>query len=183
MKILRHLFLLIAMATVGASVTYAYFSSKASVNGVSFSTGTAVLKVAKTNDVNTNWNFETLTGDIFSGIIPGWTRDYRVFVKNTGSTVLKLTLSGNMTDGTDTCGLSNDIKLVLGSFNNSLTNLSGLSGGVDLGTINPNEVKEVTFGFSMPESTLTGETPCTITSYNFVFDGAAEPTIQPTPTP
>ena len=182
MKILRQVFLLVIMTAIGAGAAYAYFSAQAKVQGASFSTGTAVLKIANTGTPAT-WDNDTLTGNIFTGIIPGWTNNYHVFVKNTGSTALELIMSGNMTDGTDACGLSNDIKLALGVFNDSLTNLNTLVGGIDLGIINPNEVKDVTLAFSMPSTTLTGGTTCTLTSYNFIFDGTALPTIQPTPTP
>ena len=169
------------MMGIGAGVTYAVFTAQAKIKGASFSTGTAALKIAKTNTVDTDWNFATLNGDIFNEIIPGWTRNYHVFVKNIGSTVLQLKLSGNM-DGEDTCNLSAEILLNFGTFSGTLANLSTLTGGVDLGTINPSGVKEIVFDFSMPSTVLTGETTCMITSYNFVFDGVAEPTIQPTPT-
>lgn len=180
MKILRHIFLLLIMTSIGAGVTYAVFSSQAKVKGAMFSTGKAELQLGKSS---TGPWLPELTDLNFSNIIPGWSNDYHLFVKNTGSTTLKLKLSGGLTSGSDTCSLANEIKLRLNPwFDNSLTNLSGLGiTGIALDQIAKDEVKELVLHFSMESTRTESTTTCTLTGYDFVFDGAAEPTIQPTP--
>jgi predicted ribosomally synthesized peptide with SipW-like signal peptide len=122
MRILKHLIIIVLVAALSAGAVYAYFSSTARVKGATFSTGTANLLLAPVPEGD-HWT-SSMTGMNFSGIYPGWTDKYWVFVKNHGSTVLQLNLTAGLdlsptppaTAGSDPCHLADQIQLGMESW-------------------------------------------------------------------
>lgn len=95
-KILSGMLGLVMVASVVGGVAYAAFSSTASVEGISFSSGDADLRVWDGDSYEptftSNWTF--------SGLLPGSTGTPQSFwLKNTSSTALTFNLTAKLRDG------------------------------------------------------------------------------------
>lgn len=80
-KILKNLGIIFAVAAIASGITYAYFANPAKVQGNSFTTGNADLKIKMPNDGCPDWS-DNCAGKTWSALYPGWHDSYEVFLKN-----------------------------------------------------------------------------------------------------
>lgn len=208
MKILRHIFLLLIMAGVGAGITYAAFSSQAKIKGASFSTGKAEILLSRDNAI---WSSTISDAFIFQNIVPNWQEKYSLLVKNNGTTPLNLFFYGHLNGlgSADKDDLRKQIKLQISQFvdanhngqwdsgealttigtEKTLDQINDAENGfapIDLGIISPSDgAKGYLLTFSAGE--LDGKQNANFSGYEFIFDATTNtsvttPTLTPTPT-
>lgn len=128
-NILKSIVVVTAVAVIGAQATLAAFTAQAVVTGNTFSTGNAALRLfANLGGTSADANLvQTKVGGTFSGIYPGWTKDYGVKLNNYGSVDLVTSVTGVYV--TDTANLKTEIYVQAFEWNDAGT----------LGIIDPGE--------------------------------------------
>ena len=80
-KILANLSVIIITAAIAVAGTYALFSDKAKSEGNNFSTGNADLKIKMPDTGCNSWS-DSCPGKTWTGLYPGWSNSYNVYLKN-----------------------------------------------------------------------------------------------------
>lgn len=80
-SIIRNLATIIIVAAVASGVTYSYLSNPAKVEGNSFTTGSADLKIKMPNDGCPDWS-NSCPGKNWTALYPGWNDSFDVYLKN-----------------------------------------------------------------------------------------------------
>ncbi|MEK7595117.1 MAG: hypothetical protein AAB443_00795 [Patescibacteria group bacterium] len=187
------IFLFVLLIVAGGVVTAkAAFENSGEVSGVNFSVGSADIKLL--NDLSKGTEEENLldtkNGPSFENIYSGWSEDYMVKLYNKGSLKMALNSNSDYTAADDPAGLREYIFVEVFEWADTNSNgaiepeevsaipiakktvLKWKTEGIDLGFINPLEVKGYVLRFSLSTipSTKAGESAL----YKFVFNGTTD---------
>lgn len=183
-RVLINLLILIAIITLTSSAVYAAISGKIKLNELTFSTGNANLQISR--DAN-NWSQDIGSGIIFENITPGWSKNYEIFVRNTGKTNLVLNLKAErQSNFEDQANLREIIKIRVLELNGeneeihdfgekNLGEIQNDSGNeFELGQIHTNENRAFLLQFSVPNELDQKFQNQNLTGFDFVFYGENE---------
>lgn len=180
-RIIKSFLILIIIIAFTSSATFAFFTSKAKINDLTFSTGNANLQISKNANI---WSQNLTPGINFENITPNWQNDYKIFVKNNGKTNLILNLKGELQSGWDDQeNLREIIKIHVLELNDAneevhdfgektLEKISDeLEGGLNLNQIDKEETRTFVLKFSVADNLDEKYQNQSLSGFNFVFYG------------
>lgn len=192
-KIVLSLLIIASVLLSVAVATKAAFEDKGEIKGTTFKVGNADVKLVNdlSSDVSDSNLVDVKDGPVFSGIFPGWSRDYGVKLYNNGSLNIALESESEYTTAEDPDSLRESINVEVFNWNDSNENgiaetsevenvplapkkniIKWKSEGISLGELKAGEIKGLLLKFSVESISSTKQSKSA--KYNFVFTGTTD---------